>query len=185
MEFFNVDYNEFIVIYPDERRISPDSMYLQLTTPLEWTGTSTIYISSLSILSRSFTKMSSCLLSCPSFPDIIRFPTWGVVSDFTGGLSGRSILCPLPLPPPGSPPLPWRILFGAYEVTPSDSCDARLNARKCALMHSHKRKCWIHELFTHWVLFLFANRPYSALALRVAQSSRAILAWLVSHRSSN
>ena len=36
MEFFNVDYyTEFIVIYPDERRISPDSMYLQLTTPLE------------------------------------------------------------------------------------------------------------------------------------------------------
>lgn len=52
--------------------------------------TSTIYISSSSILSRSFTKMSSCL---PSFSDNIRFPTWGAVSDFTGGLSGRSMYC--------------------------------------------------------------------------------------------
>ena len=70
-----VDYTEFIVIYPDERRISPDSMYLLLTTPLEWTRRqrSTFHLrqSSVAALPRCQAACRLSLTTSDSLPEVL------------------------------------------------------------------------------------------------------------------
>lgn len=73
----NINYNEFIAIYPDQRRIFPDSVYLQLATPLNERHDDDPYMIFVHPQSQFYLDVQddSRSLSLPPFPDNIRFPT--------------------------------------------------------------------------------------------------------------
>lgn len=71
------NYNEFIGIYPDQPRIFPNSMYLQLTTPLNERNVDDPDMIFIHPQSQFYLEVQddSRSLSLSPFPDNIRFPT--------------------------------------------------------------------------------------------------------------
>ena len=71
-----INYNEFIAIYPDQPRIFPDSVYLQLTTPPNGRDVDDPDMIFIHPQSQFYLDINddSRSLSHPPFPDNIRFP---------------------------------------------------------------------------------------------------------------
>ena len=73
----DINYNEFIAIHPEQPRIFPDSVYLQLTTPPNERDVDDPDMIFVHPQSQFYLDINddSRSLSLPPFPDNIRFPT--------------------------------------------------------------------------------------------------------------